>query len=207
MKQPKGYEKDAKLVCLLNKALYDLKQSTRQFYLFLIDLLSQYGFKSITADQSVFYNKDTDIIIAAHIDDLLIIGQNKADIDNLKSQISKKVEISDLGDAKFFLDMEITRNRDKKQLFLSQTKYTKELLVKFDINGEKSIYSPTVQGVRLEKNTETTSEHVIKLYQQQIESLMYLMIATRSNLAFSISNCARFMSNSSEEHIKVLQRV
>ena len=175
--------------------------------MFLIDLLSQYDFKSITANQSIFYNKDIDIIIAAHIDDLLIIDQNKVYIDNLKSQIFKKVEISDLDDAKFFLDMKITRNKDKKQLFSSQTKYIKELLIKFDINDEKSIYSSTVQGVRLKKNIETTSEHVIKLYQQQIKSLMYLMIVTRSNLAFSISNCARFMSNSSEEHIKVLQRV
>ena len=103
--------------------------------------------------------------------------------------------------------MEITRNRDKKQLFLSQTKYIKELLVKFEIKDERSIYSSTVQGVRLEKNFETTSEHVIKLYQQQIESLMYLMIVIRSDLTFSISNCARFMSNSSEEHVKVLQRI
>ena len=69
MKQSKGYEKDAKLVCLLNKALYDLKQSTRQFYLFLVDLLSHFDLKSITANQSIFYNTNIDIIIAAHIDD------------------------------------------------------------------------------------------------------------------------------------------
>ena len=48
MKQLKDYEKDAKLVCLLNKALYDLKQSIKQFDLFLINLLSHFDFKSIT---------------------------------------------------------------------------------------------------------------------------------------------------------------
>ena len=103
--------------------------------------------------------------------------------------------------------MNITRNKNKKQLLLSQTKYIKELLIKFEIKDEKSIYSSTIQEVRLKKNLETINEHVIKLYQQQIKSLMYLMIVTRSNLIFSISNCARLMSNSSEEHVKVLQRI
>ncbi len=195
------------LVCFLNKVLYDLKQSAKQFYLFLCDLLSQFDYKSITADQFVFYNTKTKIIIAAHIDDLLVFDENKQNIEILKSQIIKNIEISNLNDAKFFLDMKITRNKNKKQLFLSQSKYIKELLMRFKINDEKSIYSSTIQDVRLKKNIEQTSENTIKSYQQQIESLMYLMIVIKSDLTFSVSNCARFMSNSSEEHFKVLQRI
>ena len=36
---------------------------------------------------------------------------------------------------------------------------------------------------------------------------MYLMTATKSNLTFSINNCAKYMSNSSEEHHKTLNRI
>jgi hypothetical protein len=207
MKQPKGYEQDETLVCLLRKALYGLKQSARQFYIFLRDLLANFGFKPIIADQSVFYNENTKIIIAAHIDDLLVASNNINKINELQRQLQAKVEISDLGDAGFFLGMEINRNRSNKELFLSQAKYTSELLVKFNITGEKPIYSPTVQGIRLEKNTEQASERDIKQYQREIGSLMYLMTATRPDLAFPIGNCARFMSNSSAEHFKAVQRI
>ena len=208
MKQPKGYEnKNIQLVCLLNKALYGLKQSAREFYLFLAELLSQFGFITIIADQSVFYNPDTKIIITAHIDDLLVFSDSMNEINILKAKISKKVEISDLGDARFFLGMELSRNRKNKSLFLSQAKYIQELLNKFNVIGEKPIYSPTIQGIRLEKNPDQASEHMIKLYQQQIGSLMYLMTATRPDLAFSVSNCARYMSNPSEEHYKALNRI
>lgn len=208
MRQPKGYEnKNTKLVCFLNKALYGLKQSAREFYLFLAELLSQFGFITIIADQSVFYNPDTKIIITAHIDDLLVFSDSMNEINILKAKINKKVEISDLGDARFFLGMELSRNRKNKSLFLSQAKYIQELLNKFKMFDEKSIYSPTIQGVRLEKNPDQASEHVIKLYQQQIGSLMYLMTATRPDLAFSVSNCARYMSNPSEEHYKALNRI
>ena len=47
MKQSKDYEKDTKLVFLLNKTLYDLKQSTKQCYLFLVDLLSYFDFNRL----------------------------------------------------------------------------------------------------------------------------------------------------------------
>ena len=207
VKQPKGYEKGENLVCLLRTALYGLKQAARQFYIFLRDLLANFGYEPIIGDISVFFNKNTGIIVAAHIDDLLIAGSDINKINELQKQLQTKVEISDLGDADFFLGMEITRNREKHELFLTQKKYTSEILARFNITGEKPIYSPTVQGVRLEKNSEQASATSIKRYQQEIGSLMYLMTSTRPDLAFPVGNCARFMSNPSAEHFKAAERI
>ena len=208
MKQPKGHEtSDLTLVCLLLKALYDFKQFARQFYIFLRDLLAEFDFKPIIADQSIFFNFDTDIILAAHIDDLLIAGKNLNKINELQKQLQTKIEISDLGDASFFLGMKINRDRRNKTLQLSQKKYINDLLVKFNITDEKSVYSSTVQEIRFEKNTDQANADDIKLYQQQIELLMYLITATKPDLTFSVGNCARFMSNFSFEHFKAIERI
>ena len=83
-------------------------------------------------------------------------------------------------------------------------KYIKKLLIKFDINDEKSIYSSIIQKVRLKKNIETINEYVIKLNQKEIKYLKYLIIVIKSNLSFSINNCVKFISNFNEEHVKVL---
>ncbi len=82
--QPIGFEENSNRVCLLNKALYGLKQSARQFYLFSANLLKELNFNSIVADQSVFYNSKSNIIITAHIDDLLVFAENKNEINSLK---------------------------------------------------------------------------------------------------------------------------
>ncbi len=170
-------------------------------------MLKELNFNSIIADQSVFYNSESNIIITAHIDDLLVFAVNKNEINSLKQQLKKKLELSDLGNISYYLGMEISRDRTKNKLFLSQIKYINELLSKFNINGDKLIYSPSVQGVRLEKNTEQAELKDINLYQQQIGSLMYLMTVTRPNIAFSVSNCARFMSNPNKEHFNALNRI
>jgi len=103
--------------------------------------------------------------------------------------------------------MKISRDRTKNKLFLSQKKYINELLTKFNINDDKPIYSPSVQDDRLKKNTEQVELNDINLYQQQIESLMYLMTVTMLDIAFSVSNCARFMSNPNKEHFNALNRI
>ena len=103
--------------------------------------------------------------------------------------------------------MKITKNREKHELFLTQKKYTSEILARFNITSEKPIYSPTVQDVRFEKNSEQASATSIKKYQQEIGSLMYLMTSIKFDLTFSVDNCARFMSNFNVKHFKAAKRI
>ena len=144
--------------------MYNLKQFAKQFYLFLQDLLQEFDFKLIIANQSIFFNSNIGIIIAAYIDDLLIIDKNINKINELQKQLRTKIEISDLNDVNFFLNIKIKRNKINKELNLSQSKYISDLLIKFNIVDEKSIYLSTIQGIRFEKNTKQTSAKDIKLY-------------------------------------------
>ena len=113
VEQPLGFidPKFPNKVCKLNKALYGLKQAARQWYQHLLSIVYEIGFIHIPSDQSVFYNSITKIIITSHIDDLLIFGSDIMAINELKFGLSQHVEISDLGDVSFYLDMTIIRNR------------------------------------------------------------------------------------------------
>ena len=91
MKQPTGFinQKYSVRVCLLLKALYGLKQSAREWYFFLAGILERLGFETLGADQLIFRNKSTNIIICAHIDDLLVFRLSLSDIGALKAEIAK----------------------------------------------------------------------------------------------------------------------
>ena len=94
------FNEGRKFTVHLLKTLYGLKQSAKQFYLFLTKLLFEFDFTPIIVNQSVFYNNNTKIIIAIHIDDLLIFNNSLNKINELKLKINKKIEINDLSDAK-----------------------------------------------------------------------------------------------------------
>jgi hypothetical protein len=111
MEQPSSYvdQTHPNLVCWLKKNLYDLKQAPRAWS----DIIGQYlvtsGFQTSNANFSV-YVKKTDcmiVVIVIRVDDLIIIGDNDANIFDLKKLLKQKFEMKDLGELRYFLDIEV----------------------------------------------------------------------------------------------------
>ena len=109
------------IVCKLNKALYSLKQASRQQQLFLTSILENLGFTSLKIDNSVFIHKDKPIILATHIDDILVFAKDIELVKNLYKDLTKtsKLEITNLEEIKEFLGVEIIRNSPKRSLIIT----------------------------------------------------------------------------------------
>ena len=140
----------------------------------------------------------------AYVDDIIIFSKNAETFNKLKAQISKHVDVIDLDNAKFYLNMEIIRK--KKTIILIQRKFAKKLFEKFASQAKPS-RNPCMMGIKLETNPNTTISKKIKKFQQQIRSLMYLMTCRRFDLYYSIDALACFMSNSGSMHFKALNQI
>ena len=207
MEQPTGFQNQKYLtrVCLLIKALYGLKQSAREWYLFLAEIFRKLGFKTLGADQSIF--RKNDIIICAHIDDLLIFGPNISKIQALKSEIDKIVDITDLGDISFFLEIQVIYNRANRAIYINQTKFIKELIDHFSYKDLKPCRTLSELGIQLDKNGLAATPPKIEDFQRQIRSLLYLIASTRPDLSYAVGLCARFISNPGADHFRALNRI
>ena len=113
MEQPEGFETGENLVCLLLKSLYGLKQAARIWNQKIRHYLMSIGFQQTHSDHCIYINKTSGIIIAMWVDDLLIFGKDINGINSLKQQLRQEFEMNDLGELKYFLDMQVHRNRDK----------------------------------------------------------------------------------------------
>ena len=209
IQQPTGFEdsKRSELVCRCLKALYGLKQAAREWQLFLRDLLGKQGLIPLKIDQGVFIHTDEILIVITYVDDLIVITDKLDTAKRLYRNLETAITISNLGPVNEFLGIEITRDRSKRSLSLSQTKYTKKLLQRFGYSPN-DIVKPLIPITnKIAPNTEETKPETIRDYQQQIGSIMYLMTKTRPDLAYSIGLCARFMANPSPEHFKALEKI
>ena len=195
------------ITCRLNKALYGLKQASRQWQLFLTRILEQIGFKSLKIDNSIFIHTSKPIVLATHVDDILVFASNIILVNNLYKELSSisKLEITNLGEIKEFLGVEIIRDRKKKSLIITQRNFINKILIKFNKLNNKPKSIPIPIGIKLEKFLEQSS--IIKKFQQEIGSLIYLTIFTRPDLVYSVNYLARFMSNPSLEHYKYLNNI
>jgi hypothetical protein len=59
------------------------------------------------------------IYLVLYVDDMLLIGNDKEIIEGVKTQLSSKFYMKDLGAANFILGMEIKRDRENNKLWLN----------------------------------------------------------------------------------------
>jgi hypothetical protein len=89
MKQPEGFFVKGKkeLVCKLKKSLYGLKQSPRMWYKKFDTYMLGLGFTRSKEDHCVYFKLIGDhlIYLVLYVDDMLLIGNNKEIIQDVKT--------------------------------------------------------------------------------------------------------------------------
>lgn len=120
---------------------------------------------------------------------------------------TSKLEISNLGEIKDFLGIEIIRDRPNKSLIITQRSFINKILNKYNKASNNPKALPLPIGTKLVKNLELSSKDFIEQFQKEIGSLIYITIYTRPDLIYSINYLARFMSNPSIEHYTYLNKV
>ena len=112
-------------------------------------------------------------------------------------------EMSMMGELNFFLEFQIKQM--KEEIFITESKYTRELLKKLEMKSSKIINTSMIPFCKLEKNKHDKSVDT-KLYRGMIGSLLYLT-ASRPDIIFSVCMCARYQSNSKESHLNTVKRI
>jgi len=117
--------------------------------------------------------------------------------------MTKRLEMSMMGELKFFLGFQ--NNQMKEVTFICQTKYTHDMLKKFDMADAKPIKTPMAVNGHLDLNEDGKSVDQ-KVYRSMIGSLLYLC-ASGPDIMLSVCMCARFQANPKECHLVTVKRI
>jgi hypothetical protein len=89
------------------------------------------------------------IYLVLYVVEMLMIGNNKQIIQDVKTQFSSKFDTKDLVVENFILGMEIKRDQKNRKLYLNRRKYVKTILQRFTMQECKLIMIPIPLGVKL----------------------------------------------------------
>ena len=146
VQQPPGFESSEfpDYVCKLDKALYGLKQAPRAWYETLSTFLIQNKFVRGKIDNTLFiYRTKQDVILVqVYVDDIIFGSTNYKLCKQFEKLMTKKFEMSMMGELTYFLGLQI-RQTDKG-ISISQEKYTRNLLKKYEIYDCASVKTPMV---------------------------------------------------------------
>ena len=139
------------------------------------------------------------VFVLIWVDDILIAAPGVGVVNLVKKQLGEKFEVRDLGEAAFFLGMELARDRGTRTLKLSQRKLTKELLGRHSLAAGKPRGVPMPQGTKLTKDGELLDTSKFR-YSELIGSLLYLSVCTRPDISQAVGALARYMAAPTVEH-------
>ena len=206
MRLPPGFtHSDPTKVCLLRKSLYGLRQAPRCWFEKLTNSLLEYGFLQSYSDASLFtYTKDSkEIRVLIYVDDLVLASNDLELLVKFKTYLGECFKMKDLGKLKYFLGIEVARS--KEGIFLSQRKYSLDIIEDTGLLGCKPVTIPMEQYHQLTaEDTPLLADP--KKYRRLVGRLVYLMI-TRPELCYTIHLLSQFMQQPREAHWNAALRV
>ncbi|KAK9928322.1 hypothetical protein M0R45_025465 [Rubus argutus] len=207
VEQPKGYEKKGseQKVYKLQKALYGLKQAPRAWFSRIESYFIKEGFKCSPSEQTLFIKRKEGkiLIVSVYVDDLMFTSNDDEMLNEFKRSMKREFEMTDLGELKFFLGIEVLQRSDG--IFICQRKYATEVLERFGMAESNSVRNPIVPGQKI-CSDECGAKVDATLFKQMVGSLMYLT-ATRPDLMFVVCLISRYMGSPTQLHFAVAKRI
>ena len=189
----------------LDKALYGLKQAPRAWYERLSTYLLEHGYSRGSVDKTMFIKiTSQDMFIAQiYVDDIVFGSTSEHLVQEFSEIMSKEFEMSHYGKLTYFLGLQVEQRDDG--MFISQSKYAKELVKKFGMETSTSATNPMGTSCKISADLDGVAADQSQ-YRSMIGSLLYLT-ASRPDICYSVGVCARYQANPKESHVKAVKRI
>lgn len=205
IRQPKGFNINKK-VFKLHKSLYGLKQAARVWNQELHQSLLSIGFYQSDSDSCLYYAiRDENICyLLVHVDDIVAASNSKKFMDDLMNRVKAKYSITDLGEIKHYLGMEVERN-ENGEFCISQSNYIMKIAETAGLSERKTSNTPLDTGYYKLTHDELLGDS--SEYRKLIGCILYVATHTRPDIAASVSILSQKVESPTKTDLNEVKRV
>jgi hypothetical protein len=172
----------------LKKALYGLRKAPKLWFDAINGFLLSLGFAQSEADPNLYTKGDTHLLI--YVDDILLFypDAGKCEAKLVTNALMAKFKMKDLGAARQFLGLEISRDSEGHTISLGQEKYVNDIIARFGMQDAFDVPTPLDPDVKLDATIGSKPADTSR-YQSIVGSLMYAALGTRPDIAYMPLQC------------------
>ena len=207
MDQAEGFEvppgSEGKLVYKLNKSLYGLKQSGRNWNHVLHCFLLENDFVQSPVDNCVYTKQVGSGLVAmlVWVDDIIIAASDMVLLSKTKEMLNKRFHMKDLGRLSYFLGIHFEQGDGFVKM--DQKRYISKVLERFETSDCKP--KPTPSEQRFAFGSENPVDP--RRYREAVGSLVYAMTCTRPDICWVVTKLSQFLTNPTKEHWVAVKHV
>ena len=207
---PDGFERVPGHVFKLRRSLYGLRQSPRHWNRVLHEFMMGHGMQQSQVDRCLYYIPGV-LYVVCWVDDILIMSADGAAKAAFKAAIAGQFPVRDLGEARSFLGMELTVDKQRHTVTLTSSAKIAAMLDKYGVANTAVKYTPMPPklvmlpaGFAGNNDVELTAQFP---YRELVGALLYLAAWTRPDIAFAVSQLTRFSERPTHTHWRVAKHV
>ncbi|CAI7747074.1 unnamed protein product, partial [Closterium sp. NIES-53] len=180
----------------LRRPVYDLQQAPREWHDTPRTTLAALGFAPSTANPSLFLRTDSSLspfYVLVYIDDLVFATADTEALALVKAEVKERDTCNDLGELRRYLGLQITQDRARRTITLTQSHMVQQILQRFDFSWSSPQPTPLSTVHSLSAPPSDESVEPSGPYPELVGCLMYLMTCTRPDLAYALSLLAHYV--------------
>ncbi|CAI7916464.1 unnamed protein product [Closterium sp. NIES-54] len=181
----------------LRRPVYGLRQTPREWHDTLRTTFAALGFVPSTADPSLFLRTDTSqppFYVLVYVDDLVFATADTEALILVKPELQKRHTCTDLGELRSYLGLQITQDRARCTITLTQSYMVHQVLQRFGFQYSSPQLTPLSTSHSLSAPPSDEFVEPSGPYPELVGCLMYLMTCTRPDLAYPLSLLARYVA-------------
>ena len=205
---PRGYSstvrKDVRTVLRLKKSLYGLTAAPRLWYELLLKSLLEEGFVQSKIDPCLLLRKD--MMIVFYVDDAGIAAKSKDTVDKLVARLREKgFELTQEGSFSEFLGIKFD-NLPDGSIHMTQKGLIKKIIAATGMEDCKGNFTPqSTTPLGSDPDGEPMREDWSM--RSIVGMLLYLSTNSRPDIAFAVSQVARFSNNPKQSHATAIKTI
>ena len=204
---PRGYRSTmGKDTCLrLKKSLYGTAQAPRLWYEHLVKFLLKDGFEKSKEDECLFLKKD--MILFLYVDDCGVAAPNKELIDAFVQRLKDAgFELTQEGDFSEYLGIKFERDNSNNTIKMTQPGLIDKIIKSTGMEECNPNRVPCTQ-VGLGSDPDGSPMKEQWQYSSIVGMLLYLSTNSRPDIAFAVSQVARFSSAPKQSHAAAVKMI
>jgi hypothetical protein len=138
-----------------------------------------------------------------YVDDIIFGCTNESSVQWFANSMQTEFEMSMIGELSYFLGLQV--NQSSARIFISQEKYLKEMLKKFQMEDSSPVSTPMVVVCKLSKD-DISLDVDQRTYFSMIGSLLFI-IATRPDIMQVVGMVGHYQSTPKQSHLVGVKRI
>ena len=110
------------------------------------------GFEETDSDPCIYTASGGEFfLVAVYVDDIILAGKSEKRMKEVKDVTAEKFMVKDLGELYHFFGIKVIHGKDRKNIWIGQETYARELIKKFKMEESKVVPTPIQMGSNLVK--------------------------------------------------------